>query len=394
MIRNLTILQLCAYKSEFPGAIVDHFIATSRVLKRRNSKMIAVFMERKHWAAILEKEGIIVESIPMNSMFDINSIIKLFHIINKYNVDIIHTHFGRVTVFFAVLAKFFSNGKVKVVQHWRSTPPEQLRINMGENLTIERKIKNSIGPFMWRGLNKFVDYNFVNSRAIHNYLEQKRIANKYKIEFLNNCVDLERFSTSTVQGLRKELNIADNVIVIGSIINFRQEKDPFTILKIASIIAKSEENVKFIIAGGGPMHQELHAFTKQNRIENKVLFIGFRSDINRVIATCDIILLSNYAPGISNSLLESMAMAKPIVTINAGELETIIKNGINGYLVPLGSINIFTNKVKKLIKEKSLATEIGKSAHNTITKEFNIEKWSMKVVETYFKLAYKNVLSK
>jgi len=386
MTRNLTILQLCGYKAEFPGALVDHFIATSKVLKKRKSKMIAVFMERKHWASFLEKEGIIVEAIPMKSVIDIYSIGKLIHIINKYNIDIVHCHFGRVTVFIAVIIKFLSFGKVKVVQHWRSTPPDLLRINIRENLTVKRKIKNLVGPFIWRSLNKFVDYNFVNSHAIYNYIKQTKIANENKIEFLNNCIDLKRFNPSTVQGLRKELNIANNLILIGSIINFRQEKDPYTILEVVSIIAKSEKNVKFIIAGGGPMQQELHAFIKHNRIENKVLFIGYKSDINRVIATCDIIILSNFAPGISNSLLESMAMAKPIVTINAGELETIIKNGFNGFIVLPGDIHDFTTNVRTLIKNRSFAKEMGKNAQNTIKKEFNIEKWSTKVVQTYFKL--------
>jgi len=67
-------------------------------------------------------------------------------ILKKYNISIIHTHFGKKTILYAVFSKIFLNRNLKVIRHWRSTPQEVILKNMKEKISFKRKIKNVMSP--------------------------------------------------------------------------------------------------------------------------------------------------------------------------------------------------------------------------------------------------------
>jgi len=236
---------------------------------------------------------------------------------------------------------------------------------------------------IWRFIYKFVDYNFVNARVILKYIKDKKILNDNKLELLENSIDLNRFNYKRTRDLRNIYDIDKNKVVIGSIVNFRPEKDIFSLIKISNEIINYDNNVLFIFAGDGPLRSKLETYVKKNDLQKYIIFSGYISKMESFIASCDIIMLSNYAVGVSNSHLEAMAMTKPVVTFNPGELETLINDGINGFLIPPGDFQLYTEKIITLISDKRLRLKLGYNAYKTVYEKYNIKKWAEKVLKIY-----------
>ena len=323
-----------------------------------------------------------IQSLKVRSLLEI----KILKIIKKYNIIIIHSHFGKNTVRFSVLIKLIFGGSIKIIRHWRSTPNIILLENIGARINFVKKIKKILGPIFWRIIYKFVDYNFVNARIIMKFIEENKIAKLNKVELLENSIDLKRFDYNKVKSRRNKYNIDVNKVVIGSIVNFRLEKDILTLIKIPPLILDKHKDVIFVFAGDGPLRPELQESVRKYVIQKKIIFTGYVSEMEQLIASCDIIIISNHAVGISNAHLEVMAMGKPIVTFNSGELEFLVEDGVNGFLVNKGDIQTFIERIEIMIKNKKLAENLGKNALKKIQKEYNIEKWAERVWNKYFEI--------
>lgn len=383
--KKINVLQFCDYKADFPGSLIDHFEALTKIAKKNNIKIILSFPAKNSWMDKLEEEGMIVEIIPIKSLLDFYSFKKLITIINKYQINIIHTHFGRKTILFAVLSKLLTLRRLRIIRHWRSTPPAIMNKNFNDQYSFRRAFKNLFGPIFWRTVDKFIDYNFVNAKVILNYLIDNKITKSNKVELLENAINLKRFNYFNTKKLQIKYNYKNGTyrVVIGSFVNFRPEKDIQTLIKIAKLVTEKNKDIIFIFAGDGPLRAEIEKDIENKNLQNNIIFTGYISEIESFIASCDIIILSNYAVGVSNAHREAMAMAKPVITFNPGEVDTLIEDGINGFLVPSNDIQTFIERINTLIKDKKLAKNIGQNALKTIQEKYNIEQWAKQVCSIY-----------
>ena len=153
-------------------------------------------------------------------------------------------------------------------------------------------------------------------------------------------------------------------------------KDYNTFLDAIKILNQTISNVKYLLIGQG---EYLDLYKKRVVEENiaNVVFTGFRNDIEKIFKITDLTVQctdNNHKEGVSNVIMESLAMGVPVIATNAGGTPEIIEDGVNGYLVEIGDYVSLARNIEKIINDKNLRDAFSIQARKTIEEKFSIKK--------------------
>jgi len=217
-----------------------------------------------------------------------------------------------------------------------------------------------------------------------------------KIKIVYTGIDVNKYNPNIdSSSIRKELNIKKDEIVLAVIGRIGEGKGQDDFIKASSIVAKQFVNVKFLIVGSAVTNEDcwrekyLMNLVKQLNLENKVYFIGFRKDIENILASIDIFVLSSYAEPFGRSLLEAMACGKPVIATNTGGTYEIVSDGETGILIPPKNPIKLAEAMKKLIEDENLRIKMGKAGRLKVKKLFDIKKCIKILEDEYIKLLEK-----
>lgn len=212
-------------------------------------------------------------------------------------------------------------------------------------------------------------------RLADGYIFQTRYAREFYrnkgINVLNsiiipNAVNPE-FTGKQCNGKRKK-----EIVGVG---RFCKQKNFPMLLKAFAIIHKEFPEYMLKIYGTGPLLDGYIELIKRLAISEYVNFPGYIESLdNEIIDSAMFVLSSNYE-GISNALIEAMAMGIPCIATDcpAGGSAYLIQNGINGILIPVGDVNALAEAMRKIIREEEYARKIGEEARK-ISIKLNADK--------------------
>ncbi|MQF70416.1 glycosyltransferase [SAR202 cluster bacterium AD-812-D07_MRT_10900m] len=161
-----------------------------------------------------------------------------------------------------------------------------------------------------------------------------------KLTHIPNAIDIERFSPDqgASNSVRKELGIPGEAPLIGLFARIHPMKDHPTFLRAAKLLTENSPDVRFICAGGTSSEYSTYERRIKNNatelgLDSHVLWLGPRTDPERLMAACDITTLtSNSGEGFPNSVAESMACGTPCVVTDVGDAAAIVS--VHGMAVP------------------------------------------------------------
>lgn len=146
------------------------------------------------------------------------------------------------------------------------------------------------------------------SKAAAHWFYSPEAVDSGKVTILANAVDAERFRYNplTRQRMRKELGV-EGKMVVGCIARLRPEKNHTFLLKVIKEMSKSVPEVALVLAGDGPMEEELRKEAKDLGIDDKVLFLGMRSDVPDILQAVDVFTLTSLWEGLPVTGIEAQA---------------------------------------------------------------------------------------
>lgn len=161
-------------------------------------------------------------------------------------------------------------------------------------------------------------------------------------------VDLKRIQNCIVdKGQYKELiGIPQNSIMILSIGELIERKNHQIIIKALGKL--QDRNIYYVICGKGPLKEKLHELAIKNRIENNVVFLGFRNDIPELCNTADISAFPSKIEGLGLAGIEAMAAGVPLVSSNVHGILDYVVDGETGYACSPNDVDGFASAIKKL----------------------------------------------
>lgn len=231
--------------------------------------------------------------------------------------------------------------------------------------------------FTWKGqlvlrlAQRCVDLTIVESdinrqAALRNYqLDPAKTVSVY------HGIDLKRFDRPfDREAIREELGLSRTQAIIGTVGRLTPQKAHHIFLKAAAIIKKSLDHAKFIIVGEGELRQELERQARQLGLTEDVLFTGHRRDVPELLSVFDIFVLSSLYEGLPLSILEAMAMAKPIVATGVDGVPEAVVDGETGILSPPSDPAALADAILSLLQNSSQAQAMGQAARRRVEAMF------------------------
>ncbi|CAN5415151.1 glycosyltransferase [soil metagenome] len=199
---------------------------------------------------------------------------------------------------------------------------------------------------------------------------------------VHDGVDLARFTGKGIRGsIRNEFGISKDEKLIGNIAAIAPHKDYFTFLDTVKILTQKIK-AKYLIAGEGPLREEIESRISELHLEKDVFVLGFRNDLENVFADLDVLLYTSKEEGLGSTLLDAMAYGLPIVTTKAGGIPEIVKNDFNGLTAAVGDSQQLADQVIRILEDNSLREKLIANA-GTFVKKFSKEEMARKTLEFY-----------
>ncbi len=130
------------------------------------------------------------------------------------------------------------------------------------------------------------------------------------------------------------LGVPMGVPVVGNVAQLVDHKDHATLVRAAAIVLKSLPECRFLFCGAGPLRTSLDALARSLGIRDRIIFAGFRSDLDALIPCFDVFCLSSHLEGLGTSVLDAMCFSRPVVATSAGGIPDAVTDGETGRLVP------------------------------------------------------------
>jgi glycosyltransferase involved in cell wall biosynthesis len=186
-------------------------------------------------------------------------------------------------------------------------------------------------------------------------------------------VDLEAFRP-------EPLPSAVSFLLLGRLI---AEKGIREYIEAARIIRARYSGVVFRFAGRIDNHptaipeRELQAWVQEGVIE----YLGRLDDVRPAIATSSVYVLPSYREGTPRSVLEAMAMARPIVTTDVPGCRETVRHGVNGYLVPARNVPMLASALERFIADPALIATMGRESRRIAVEKYDVHKVNAVILE-------------
>jgi len=192
--------------------------------------------------------------------------------------------------------------------------------------------------------------------------------------------------------LRAELGLAADTRLVGAVATYRPEKRLDLLLRAAATLAPSHPDVRVVVAGG-PFNAEttqrdrLFALTRELGLDDRVHFLGFRSDVPEVLRALDVAVLCSEREASPLAVLEYMAAGLPLVATRVGGIPELVEDGVTGVLVERGDAQALAAGIAGLLDSPEAARRMGEAARARQQSEFSIDAVVRRVEALYLELA-------
>ncbi len=319
-----------------------------------------VFYEEVH------RLGIPVHIVARRTKRDLRVLRELYRICRRFGPDILHAWESMPALYAAPIARLlgirFINGMIMDTTADRRAHP---RLWLREKLTFPLS-----------------DLIVANSRA---GLIAHR-APPSKSHWIHNGIDLARFQALESRDITRKRFDIDTPYVVGMVARFSPLKDYTTYLRAAVRVVRKRADVTFLAVGDGPTIESCRNMIPPD-CRRAIRFPGPRQDIESVVNLFDIgVLVTNadrHREGISNAILEYMALGKPVIATDGGGTPELVVPGQTGFLVPPFDVARLAERIHWLLDHGDTAQTLGRAGRARAAREFSLEKMTERTVALY-----------
>lgn len=287
-------------------------------------------------------------------------------LLNNKKFDVVHGHMDSTASIYLGIAK---QKGISTISHIHNT-------------NGEKNIKSVIKRIYRRNINDVADYKFACSDAAGKYLYGNQ-SDDYVV--IHNGIELEKFLYDSNKRLeiRKSLGISDNDIVLGHVGNYRPIKNHKFILKLFENLNSRIKNAKLVLVGAN-VEENLKKQAIDLGVDDKVLFLGARSDVSSLLQAFDIFVLPSISEGLGISLIEAQASGlKCFVSENIPK-EAEVTDNI--YFLPIknvSDIDLWSDKIVEEIgyNRENMKSEIEKNGYDIIETVKYLEQFYLRISE-------------
>jgi glycosyltransferase involved in cell wall biosynthesis len=162
--------------------------------------------------------------------------------------------------------------------------------------------------------------------------------------------------------IRAELGLTDEEFVVGTVANFRAQKDYPNLLAAARLLADRGVPVRIVAVGQGPQEAETRARHASLGLGDRVLLTGRRDDAVAVMGACDAFVMASSNEGLPVAIMEALALGLPVVSTAVGGIPEAITDGVEGLLVPPRDPAALAGAITRVATDPALRAGLARGA--------------------------------
>ena len=206
-----------------------------------------------------------------------------------------------------------------------------------------------------------------------------------KVEVIHHGTNIEEFiqTTASPQSVRRGLGIPDDYLTVGIVGRVAPEKGHQVLLEAAALLG-DRYPLRYVIVGDGPSDDAVREATRALGLGDRVVFAGFRSDVNNVIAALDILALpSTWNEPCAAVVQQAMALGKPVVGTRAGGTPEMIAEGESGLLVAPSNAPALADAIARLAGDAFLRRRMGAAGRERVEALFSLSLMTDRIEALY-----------
>ena len=317
----------------------------------------------------------------LNFLYDPIVLIKLIKLMRKNRYDIVHTHTTKAGILGRIAARIAG---VPVIVHG---------LHGSTFEAFDSRLLNWLLFLFERLTGRFTDaYISVSGVLSEKYIE-RGIGKKENYHTVYSGMELDKFYGARgkidCRKKQRELGIGLEDFVIGNVARLESRKGhKFLIDAFKNLVeGQKDGHVKLLIIGEGNKRKYLENYVRELNLGDRVIFSGYREDVEGLMAVMDIFVLTSLREGLPRVLVQAAAVGVPSVAFNVDGVPEIIKDNYNGFLVRVRDVGQLENRIAKYMNNKELVLLHGRNG-----REFIENKWSIKGMVDRIDKIYQNLV--
>ncbi|WP_411954037.1 glycosyltransferase family 4 protein [Alkalibacillus sp. S2W] len=303
---------------------------------------------------------------------DFSVLSDLVKFINQNSFSFVHTHGPRATFLMALMK-------------WAINPPLLTTIHSDPRHDfLEKGLKGRICYYLNRLSFKAVDHFIVVSSKFSKLMQNQYKIPQTKISTILNGIN---FNVQYEPYSKEEMGFDKNAILIAMVARIEPVKQPLLAIKMIEEVIKEQPNVRLMMIGTGIYKGKVEHYIKQHNLTEYVYLLGHRDDVQRLIVSSDLLLLTSKSESFPLVLLEAARAKVPIITTDVGDVKKLIPSTEYGWVV-----NQDNQAITEIVQQAIKATTDGTGKKKAkLLYQFASSKYSLKQFSDSVRQIYENV---
>jgi glycosyltransferase involved in cell wall biosynthesis len=320
----------------------------------------------------LERAGVPVTCLRGGKEWDLSWTIRLRRLLDRRRIDIMHVHSPYVAGFARLVARSLPAKRRPRVVYTEHLPWPGYRLPTrllnavtfpldDAHVAVSEAVRESVSPRLGRRLDAVV-------HGIQSERVQARAA--------------ERDES------RRELGIAPDELLVGTVGNVRAQKRYPDLLEAARLVIDSGTSARFAAAGAGSSDPRIRAQHARLRLGDGFRFLGYVDDATRFLAGCDLFVLASEYEGLPVAMMEALALGLPVVATSVPGIRGEVRDGEEALLVPVGRPDLLADAIVTLARDPALRSRMSSMARS------RADRFDMTAAINRMETIYRNVMTR
>lgn len=235
--------------------------------------------------------------------------------------------------------------------------------------------------------NALSDRVMVNAEAVREFVHGNEACPRQKMTVVPSGVDTDRFRPLPPTHFKARLGLPEERTIIGVVTRMRVRKGVEEFIRAIARVRDRYPDAHGVFVGEVSLDERLQALVTSLQLNHHLTLLGRRSDMPEVLSAFDVFVLSSHDEGMSNAILEAMAMEKPVVATDVGGTGEVIRHGQSGLLVPPKDPEALATAIIDILAQPLRAHEMGRLGRRIVEEGFSAHAMVRQMEQLYFDLA-------
>lgn len=322
----------------------------------------------------LRDAGVEVVDLGAKNLRDVAAMRRLFALLREKKIDLVHAHLTYSAIWSALATRL--TGVPSVVS---------LHVSVDATRSLHASARHRLltgvrDNLMKKVANRWSSRIVMVSAALRDAYVESGL-NRDRVRVVHNGIEVERFRHprhETRARLNADFAIPADAPLVAMVSVLRPGKGVEVLLDAVARVP----DATFLIIGDGPMREEWSARAASNGVADRIRWAGFRTDVDRILAGCDLFVHPSLDDAFPTVLLEAMAAGLPVVASRVGGIPEIVRPGVTGELVPPGDPERLAATIAMLLANRDLLARMSNNA-SAGADRFSTRAWVDRLIDVY-----------